>query len=122
MDTARMLREAVKETCELAVRSLLPKIREAVATEILRHFETTGFVAKPRPVERAKPKPKRRMLSDATMRCRHPGCTRRSRGPKYSFTCVKHPIELKSPPNLRVIRGGQAISKGKAPKKAAKAA
>lgn len=30
--------------------------------------------------------------SDAQMQCRHPGCTSRSRGPRFGYRCAAHAI------------------------------
>jgi len=132
MDTAMKLQTAVTETVEMAVHHLFPKVKELVAQEILKQFD---LPLKPlrgpsgsRPLKRktapaskkiAKKKTiaaKRtgKKLTRAQMQCRHPKCTKRSMGPKYSFRCKDHPINegKTEKPNLRIMRGGLA-DKGK---------
>lgn len=66
---------------------------------------------------------KARKLSSKQMQCRHPGCTKRSMGPRYSFMCKRH--EDKKPigrPNLKVLKGGaSSTSNGLGHGKASKA-
>lgn len=148
MDAARRLQTAVKETVEIAVSHLFPKVKQLVAEEILRQFEPplTGLrgpktratpsrkkkVSAPRKIHRTKKAAKSRKLSNKQMECRHPGCDKRSMGPKYSFLCKKHEHDKPTQrPNLKVLKGGAngAGSNGlglgkasKAPPKAAKKA
>ena len=65
---------------------------------------------------------KGRKLSAKQMQCRHPGCGKRSMGPKYSFMCKRHEGEkpVVGRPNLTVIRGG-ANGNGKSSKVSPKA-
>jgi hypothetical protein len=80
--------------------------------------------AKPREARKAatarKPQPKPKHLTSTQMRCKHPGCKQRSKGPRFSFLCVTH-LPKQQRPNLRVVRGGKDRSKvkEKAPKAAA---
>lgn len=138
MDAARRLQTAVKETVEIAVNHLFPQVKQLVAEEILRQFEPplTGLrgptgtkgkgkgtrssvapkvsrkIAAKKAVKtkaaRAS-KMKGRKLTKKQMQCRHPGCTKRSMGPKYSFRCETHPINGR--PNLTVLKGGAGNGK-----------
>lgn len=128
MDTAMKLQTAVTETVEMAVHHLFPKVKELVAQEILKQFDLPlkplRGPNKPRqktaPASKAKKKTiaakrvsksKGKKLTRAQMQCRHPKCTKRSMGPKYSFRCKDHPLTTEKP-NLRVMKGGLA-DKGK---------
>jgi hypothetical protein len=115
MDPAQQLQIAVKEAVELAVSHLYPKIKSLVAAEITRLFTQphiqltlTGKV--------------KRQLTATQMRCRYPGCKKRSQGPKFHYRCASHPADaiiLGVRPNLRIIKGGQTRPKAKGRAKAA---
>lgn len=53
---------------------------------------------------RAEPKPnghgkvKRKPRTEAEMRCRHPGCRQRSKGPRFHYLCEKHLAPSKRKP------------------------
>lgn len=137
MDAARKLQEAVRETVELAVNHLFPQVKNLVAQEIIRQFEPPLKGLRPGPKARSTPskkigkktakkvakKSKARKLSTKQMQCRHPGCTKRSMGPRYSFMCKRHEGEkpVSGRPNLTVLKGG-ANGNGKSSKVASKKA
>lgn len=140
MDPAKELRSMVQDTITQAVIQLFPKVRELVARQILSQFEekfglpqliTTKHVTKTIRVRRAKLKKKRkpvaaktakkpRKLTAAQMRCKHDGCSKRSKGPRYGYLCETHQPKPGARPNLRIVPNSPSTKiKEKAPRKAA---